>query len=425
MNLPLYLAYKYLTFKQKDRSVVFMMRICFFGILIGTFSLMLTLIIMNGFEKVIHEKMQGISSQAIIYSPGEKIDAENIKTFLNKKFPSDIKAMSASIIKQVIIDQSNKQHVLFIKGVEPKHEHEVSSIADKIILPHSISRESSALHSGQSASSKPPQSLVKLLQNDQIIIGYKTAKQLNLKIGSTINLLIPEPGSKRKIFLEKKTATVVGIFNVGLDEYDSNFAYGSIDFVKKLFNEKKGADQLALNFTDKHRNEEKIIKSLRKNMPGLTISSWKELYPALVSSLKLEKFVMFFILILITLVASMNMISLLFMQIQQKRRDVAIFKAMGMSVKNIKSIFLYIGMTITFLASTLGLGLAALVGFMLQKYPFIQLPDVYYVSYLPARMDLEIFIVVFVATLLLGFLATIIPARKAKRINVAQVLRQE
>jgi lipoprotein-releasing system permease protein len=420
MKLPLFIAWKYLTFKKKDRTVSFMIKICFLGILIGTFSLMLTLIITNGFEKVIHEKMQGISSHALIYSPGNKIDDVNIKKFLNTKFSTEINAISSSVTKQVIIDRDKKQSVLFIRGVEPKTEHLVSSIAQKITLPM-----------------RSPENLIDLLKDNHIIIGYKTAKMHHLTIGSKIKLLIPEPTRKNKIMLEKQDAIVTGIFNIGLEEYDNNFAYASLDFVKKLFDEEKGVDQISLTFNKPqknllekifHRSKDYIEETtilLRQNLPGLTISSWKELYPALVSSLKLEKYAMFFILALITLVASMNMISLLFMQIQQKRRDVAIFKAMGMPDKSIKTIFLLIGMTITFLASVIGLGLAAIAGFFLDKYPFIELPDVYYVSYLPAKMDLEIFIVVFIATIILGFFATWIPSCRTKKINIAQVLRQE
>jgi lipoprotein-releasing system permease protein len=174
------------------------------------------------------------------------------------------------------------------------------------------------------------------------------------------------------------------------------------------------------------RNEEDIvIEKLKRRLPQLQVNSWKDLNPALVSSLKLEKYASFFILALITLVASMNMISLLFMQIQQKRRDIAIFKAMGISDSSIRNIFLHLGISITFTASAIGLGLAALAGYLLKKYPFIELPDVYYVSYLPARMDAEIFFVVFLATMILGFLATWIPARRSKQIEIAQVLRQE
>lgn len=440
------LAWKYLRFSQKDRSISFMIKICFLGIFIGTFSLMLTLIITNGFEKVIHEKMQGITSQVIIHAPNNMLDDTSIKKVLQTEFSHQIKATSSSSIKQVIIDRNKQQSVLFIKGIEPETEGLVSSIGKKIILP-----------------SNSKTILQKLLINNQILIGHKMAKTYNLSIGDKIKLLIPEPSRKsKKIFLNKSNAIIAGIFNVGLEEYDNNFAYTSLDFLKELFKKEHGVDQISLalntkpaslissvktgstwstikqilsiNFLVKlfsrlfyfeSKKEKEIISSLKNRLTGLTISSWKDLYPALVSSLKLEKYVMFLVLALITLVACMNMISLLFMQIQQKRRDIAIFKAMGMPHKNIKRIFLCIGLSITFFASIFGLGLAALTGYWLENNPIIKLPDVYYISYLPARMDPEIFIVVFLCTMLLGFLATWIPAKRTRKINIVEVLRQE
>ncbi len=428
-DLSSQLANKYLKFKKKDRNIALMIKVCFLGILIGTFSLMLTLIIMNGFEKVIHEKMQGINSQAIIYSPGQQVDNEGIKTYLLKKFSNKIEAISASSTRQVLIENKKSQSVLFIKGVDSEQEH-ATNIATKIELP------------------KNQKSFSTLLTNGKIVIGTKTAQNYNLKIGDTLTLLIPKAGGKNKISLKRKKVEVAGIFKVGLEEYDNNFAFCSLDFLQTLFKEKKeGVDQINLKFKEPTSTihnismsniKQKIynfftskdfaqhtIEELRKDMPALSISSWKELYPALVASLKLEKYVMFFILALITLVSCMTMVSLLFMYIQQKRRDIAILKSMGLPDKNIRSIFLNIGLKITLWASATGLTLAAIAGFILEKYPFINLPDVYYVSYLPARMDLEIFIVVFVCTMILGFLATWIPARRTKQINIAQVLRQE
>lgn len=416
------LASKYLQFKNKDRNIALMIKVCFLGILIGTFSLMLTLIIMNGFEKVIHEKMQGINSQAIIYSPGQQIDNQSIKSYLNEKFKNKIKALSGSSTRQVLIDYNNNQSVLFIKGVDNDFE-KTTNIAKKITSPQNA------------------ESFFNLIKENKIIIGNKMAQSNNLKIGDILTLLIPKAGGKDKINLKKKKLEISGIFKIGLEEYDNNFAFCSLELLQNLFKEnKQGVDQINLNFKKiKEPNffkkiynlflfkdyEQRTIDELQKDLPTLTISSWKDFYPALVASLKLEKYVMFFILALITLVASMTMVSLLFMYIQQKRRDIAILKSMGLSNKNIRSIFLNIGLKLTFWSSSAGLALAAIAGFILEKYPFINLPDVYYVSYLPARMDLEIFILVFVCTMILGFFATWIPARRTKQINIAQVLRQE
>ncbi len=411
-HLTTLIAWRYLWNKDKDSSISIMIKICFAGILIGTFSLMLTLIITNGFEKVIHEKMRGINAQCIMYSQGNKLDFDGIEAALKKDFGRDVIGISGNSIKQVILDHNKTQTVLFLKGIQPDRESDVTTLTDKIVLP---------------LQQKPgvPQSLETLLKPNHILVGYKTADELTLRIGQTIDILIPEPSGKKRLSLRNATVTIAGIFNVGLEEYDRNFAFIPLESLHEMFDE-TGVDYITLRFAhDNDSYERKIIHELKDRFEHLTVTSWKELYPALVQSLWLEKYLGFFILALITLVASMNLISLLFMQIQQKRRDIAIFKAMGLEDRKIRSIFLQMGLVITLGASLVGLALAALAGYVLEHYPFIKIPDVYFVSHLPARMDSEIFFVVFCATLLLGILATLIPTMGISRINISQVLRHE
>ena len=447
-NLASTIAWRYLTFKGKDKNISFMIKICFLGILIGTFALMLTLIITNGFEKAIHKKMQGINAQIIITAPGgNKLDYVQIRNSLLQEFPQQIAGISGSSMKQAILEKNKTQSIIFLKGIDEEHESEVTNLDEKI--------------QPQENSTQKIAELKHLLRDNQILVGHKLAKEHNLKTGDKVTLMIPEPTSKKKIVLKKQNIVVAGVFNIGLEEYDNNFAFTTLDFLNETFDE-EGSDQVTLKMKDEptfsvarfaqqaklawnkngifdlmrliknklsslflSNKEDAIITLLKFRLPHLNTHSWKDLYPALVSSLKLEKYVMFFILALITLVASMNMISLLFMQIQHKRRDIAIFTAMGMPAKKIRSIFLRIGMSITLLASIFGLGFAALAGYFLERYPFITLPDVYYVSYLPAHMDPEIFFVVFVATLFMGFFATWLPAKRLKKINVTNILREE
>jgi len=420
MKLATLIAWRYLTHKQKDSNIAFMTKICCAGIIIGTFSLMLTLIITNGFEKVIHEKIQGISAQIIISSPGNALDYDALRPVIQTSMSTTIAGVTGSSIKQAILDQEGGQSVLFVKGVDPEHEAMVTTLVDKIVQP------------------KTPV-LSQLLQPDCIIIGHKTAQEHNLVIGQKIKLLIPEPSGKRTLTLKKQMVTVAGIFNIGLDEYDHNLIFMSLDTMHDMY-DTRGVDQLALKLTpykpsgilerlmrwwhggDYH--EQIIIKELRAKLPGFSVHSWKDLNPSLVASLKLEKYVMFFVLALITLVASMNMVALLFMQMQSKQADMAILRAMGAAPQQLRKIFLTMGMTITLIASSVGLLLALAAGYALERYPFIQLPDVYYVSHVPARIDLEIFLAVFLVTLLLGFCATWLPAQRAARINIINVLRQ-
>lgn len=403
-----YLAWKYLKFTGKDKSISFMIKICFAGIFIGSFALMMTLIITNGFEKTIHEKMQGINAQAVMYAPGSRLDYNQIVESLMAKQSHLIAGASGSSVKQVIIDQNKSQTVLFIKGIDTHNEQLVTTIFDKIT---------------KTVSTQNRHNLTSLLKPGHIIIGHKTAHQFHLKPGDSITVMIPEAGGRKRINLSKQQMTVAGIFKIGLEEYDNNFAFAQLDYVNELF-EDKGVESIALKFKP-GISEEQGVSALQEQFPFLTVQSWKQLYPALVSSLKLEKYVMFLIIALVSLVATMNMISLLFMQVQQKRRDIAIYAAMGMQPQTIQSIFLRLGMMITCSASVAGLACAAIGGYILERYPFIELPDVYYVSHLPARMELSLFLIVFATTLLLGFIATWLPARQARKLKVAQVLRQE
>src|SRR5207302_1389175 len=150
-----------------------------------------------------------------------------------------------------------------------------------------------------------------------------------------------------------------------------------------------------------------------------------DLYPALISALKLEKYALILILLLITMVASMNIIALLFMQITQKRPDIAILYAMGMRPKQIVSIFMLMGMLIASIASASGIFLAWIASLLLERYPFIELPDVYYVTHLPANMDWSLAITVFITIMLLNFMATWYTARRTQHIKIADVLRYE
>ena len=170
---------------------------------------------------------------------------------------------------------------------------------------------------------------------------------------------------------------------------------------------------------------ELAVTELRNALPGVDVKSWRELYPALVASLKLEKYVMFCLLLLITLVASMNMVSLLFMQVQARRGDIAILKTIGMPQLDIKKIFVSLGLIVTMSSALAGLVLAFLVGLFLKRFPLISLPDVYYVSHIPAHLSIGQFVFVFLLTIVIGFVATWIPASMAQQVSITSVLRQE
>jgi len=402
-----FLAWKYLLGTKTQKSISIMLGICFTGIVIGSFSLALVLSIMNGFEKVTHEKLQSIHAQAVMSAYGDGLNMKEIGAIFDQEFP-EIIGYSPVILKQALMQSDTTDEtspVVMIKAIDPARELLTSSIGEKI--------------TGQAGKKER---LVQLVHDDQIVIGKKLAQHLDSIPGDQITILFAPDDQmhKRKITFNKQSAMVSGTFDTGIEDFDSSVVLCSFDLMQKMWPEAE-ITQINIKF-DRKADEQKTIQKLRDRF-NLDVYSWKDQYPALVSALKLEKYAMFFILALITLVASMNIISLQFMQVTQKRGDIAILKSMGMTKKSIVHIFLTIGLIITIIGSLTGLALAAAAGWLLATYPFISLPDVYYVTHLPVYMELHLFALVFCLVLFLGLIATWIPAHRTRSINIADVLR--
>ncbi len=406
-HFSLLLAARYLRGVSQERTISIMVKISFCGILIGTFALALTLFIMHGFEQVTHAKLQGIHAQLTMRAHGDPLNVTELKKVLTQEFPQ-IQAVSPTSTAQILLqttDEEEANTVVLFKAIDPAQEAGVTDLENKI----TTALEGKTL----------PQSAY----DDQVLIGEKLAHALCVIPGDVVTVYIPNSAqSGNKISFHEEDVVIGGIFNTGIDEFDSSLMVGSFDLFDHLFPE-IGVTQLSLKL--KPRTDEKTTITALHDRLHIEVYSWKELYPALVSALKLEKYVMFFILLLITLVASMSIVSLLFMQITHKRTDIAILKAMGMPDQAIQSVFLALGCGIGIAACLSGLLTAFLAGYLLQKYPFITLPDAYYVTHIPVAMDWFLGALVFAVALILTFAATWLPARRIKGISVAHVLRFE
>ena len=400
-NISCMLAFRYLWSANRDPSIATMVRICFLGIFLGALSLTLVFCVMHGFELATKEKLQSIHPMVMIRSD-EPLNFKKISSMFAAEFPAII-AAAPTAQQYVMIKDSNKQSIntiILLKGIDPLKEPSVTSLDKKIVNPED--------------SSLPP-----LLQNNQIIIGKKLAEQLELDPEDRLILVYTDDKNTK---FHEVDVIISGLFNTGIEEFDTNLALCNLIFFNELF-PKRGVTEIGLKVKD-NIDENKLMRDLTDRL-DLEVVAWHELYPALVSALKLEKYAMFFIIALITLVASMNIISLLFMQITQKRGNIAILKACGLPFNKIRSIFLFIGIFIGIVGSILGLMCAFIIGIILKSYPFIQLPDVYYTTHLPIALNPSTFVLVFCVVVILVFIATLIPLCGIKKINIADVLRFE
>lgn len=390
--MPLFLAWRYARTTGREHALGTMTTLAVVSITVGTFALALTNAVMTGFESVIHERMQGIHAQLTIQTPHDALNVQAIADVIDKEFPQ-IAHYAPHEVRQVIAshkDHRDIRQVIAIKGVNPERERLVSSLESKLIVPHK-------------------ETLPNLLNDNGIIMGKSCAQAHEFVVGDEIDLLFLPGPSGKKLNLSRKRAVIKGIFQTGIEEIDSSLIISSLAFLQTMF-----PDALATTISlklapDAHESE--IKTKLAQRLNGLDVYSWKDVYPALVSALKLEKYVMFLILALITLVASMNIVSLLFMKITHKRHDLALLLAMGANPNMVTRIFTYLGLLISGSSALIGIGLAWITSFILNRYPFITLPDVYYVTTLPVHMNLSITLSTFMVVIIISLIAVYIPTR--------------
>ncbi len=409
-----FLAWRYFKGAQEQKSLTAMIWICSLGIFIGTFSLGLTTCIMNGFEKETRKKIQGISPDIIIQAPERKsLESLALQKYLIEKYDPAISGISDygthHILLQKISDYENesseKTVIALLKTINPDKELMVSPLQEKV-------------------GNKP---LTELLKKNFVILGKEIAKELNVQTGENLKLFYNQTPELyiQESDLAETIVHIAGILDTGIADYDSTLTVASHDFLNNLL-EKPYINQLGIKLkpTLQETTKELFIKKL-KELPDIKITTWDDQYPAIISALKLEKYVMLFLLTLITIVASMNSISLLFMFITYKRKEIALLQSLGLSLSKVMLIFLYFNLIISGLASFFGLCSAFAIAKFLQISECIKLPDAYYVTHLPIHITVSSFIYIFLGTLLLSALTTLLPIISCKTTSITKSLRFE
>ncbi len=401
MPFRLLLAWRFLKASRSESAISTMVKICFLSIALGTGALTLVAAIMNGFEKATYKKLQGIHADLTMNAHDKAINYEKVRKVIASDYADSICAVSPTSHTQLVVQnravEPHETQIGLLKAVDPRAEPHVSSLKQMITAG---SWES--------------------LEEDTILIGELLAERLRLRVGDTLTLVYPQQDeSTNKVCLEEQDVKVGGLFKTGIHDFDEHIVLTSLTFAQKWY----GAKVTQVTIKLKDPSKEKAVRAALAHRFHLDVFSWQDLYPPLVSALTLEKYAMFFILALVTLVASLNIISLLFMYATQKRNDIALLKAMGMSNSDLMTVFILLSTCLTLCATFCGILVASIATWLLHVFPFIRLPDVYYVTHLPAVLDGRIIISVVLLALFVSLCAALLPIQKIKSMNIASVLK--
>lgn len=408
----LFVGLRYTRARKRSGFVSFIAAISMAGITLGVATIIIVLSVMNGFQNEMKTRVLSMVSHAVIRGfDGELRDWQHAVDVAKAR--PDVLA-AAPIIEAEALLQGNTSSGAFVRGVLPEMDVKVSQVGSKITQGRLDDLKAGEFN---------------------IILGSELAYKLGLAIGDKVTVFSPSISvSPAGAIPSSKRFTVIGVFEVGMFEYDSALALMHLADAQKLFRMRGTVSGVQLKINDMDRALG-VARELAVDLGGgFVIEDWTRRHGNLFKAVRTEKIMMFLILCLILTVAAFNLISTLVVTVTQKQADIAILRTMGASPATIMRIFMVQGSLIGWIGTAIGLVIGVLVAINIERVvPLIEkilgfeaMPaDVYYINKLPSQLEISDVATVAAVSVLFALLATIYPAWRAARTKPAEALRYE
>jgi lipoprotein-releasing system permease protein len=398
VNFPFYISTRYLSSNQKGSFTRIAGILSIAGLAVGVTALLITLFILNGFERVISEKISQFDGHIrVTHFLSEPIETNitNLDSIMNI-YKGDL-SHTAFIQGPALLRKGKSAEGIILEGIGPKR---VNYIKD-ILVEGTFD-----------------------LKRNSIIIGQSLAEKLNLNIGEEIVLFDAftlNSGNKRL-----KKFEIKGLFHSGMSEYDNSLTFTSIENTRGLFAMEKKVSGHILNLNNPS-NYKSLSRLLSNELPyPLMVMSWKEKNRALFKWMDIQRLPILIIFGLITLVGLVNIISALAMITIDKTRQIGILKSLGLSKQKLNQIFLIKGLIIGLAGSLIGSSLAFLLALIQNTYKFIQVPeDVYFMDFIPLDVNFGNILIVSITVSVVCVFASLWPSLRAGKIEPSKALKYE
>jgi lipoprotein-releasing system permease protein len=411
--LEIFIGLRYTRAKRRHGYISVFSFISVLCIMVGVMALIIVLSVMNGFQKELRERILGMASHATIMSYDDQLSDWQTVIERARQHPEVVGA-APYIDGEVMLSEGGQVSGAIIRGVEPAFELEVSEVGEKM-----TSGSFSDLLAGEYG----------------IVLGRELAALMGVGVGDKLTVITPQATTTPIGILPRlKRFSVVGIFEVGMYEYDRTMAFMHITDAGKLLRMTDGVTGIRLKLQDMDRARQVAGEVVEDLDERYWVSDWTRRHANFFKAVQLEKKVMTVIVSLILFVAALAIISTLIMVVTDKQGDIAILRTLGMSPKSILMIFLVQGMVIGFVGVGLGVisgsviavNVESIVGFLEAVFnvKFLQ-PDIYYISDLPSDLQWADVFFIGIFAFILSVLATLVPSWLAFRVQPAEALRYE
>ncbi|MCZ6796574.1 MAG: lipoprotein-releasing ABC transporter permease subunit [Gammaproteobacteria bacterium] len=415
MNLPLelFIGLRYTRAKRRNHFISFISLISMLGIALGVMALIVVLSVMNGFEKELRSRILGMVSHVTVTGFDRRLQDWRA---LSKRLMSHPEVVGSApyIEAEAMLSNSSSVSGAVVRGIEPEFEPQVSEIHEHMKF-------------GKLSDLKPG--------GYGIILGTGLANSLDVVPGDRVTMITPQSTASPVGFLPRlRRFEVVGLFEIGVYEYDRSTAIIHNDDARRLF--RLGSDVSGLRLRLNDMDEAPLIRGELRDLAGLEfwVSDWTMRHRNYFKAVRTEKTVMFIILSLIVAVAAFNIVSTLVMVVTDKQADIAILRTIGVSPMSIMLVFMVQGTLIGVVGTLLGLGSGVLIASYIDVIipaleQFFQtqfLPTgVYPITELPADMRQSDVIKITLLSFLVSIIATLYPALRAAKTRPAEALSYE
>lgn len=411
--VPLFVGLRYTRSRRRNHFISFISGFSSAGIALGVIALIVVLSVMNGFHKEIRERILGMASHGDVQALDGQLEDWPDALKQAQQHPKVIGA-APYIEAQAMLSHKREVSGAVVRGVLPEYEPQVVDVAKHMVA-------------GSLDDLKPG--------GYGIILGNELALVLGVNLGDKVTLVVPQvtvtiAGSTPRM----KRFTVVGMFEVGMNEYDRGVAMVHMQDAAKLLRMGDAVTGVRVRIKDVWEARQ-VSLQLANSMSGLyRVLNWTDYHRNFFAALKMEKRMMGLLLFLIVLIAAFNIISTLVMMVVDKQSDIAIMKTFGASPGMVMKIFVVQGATLGFVGTLVGTVLGVLLAVNVEAVVaaveqlfgvhFID-PSVYYISKLPSDLQWGDVAMVASGSLLISLLMTLPPARRAFKTEPAEALRYE
>ncbi len=426
MALPfeLVVGLRYLRAKRRNRTISLNTLVSIAGITLGVAALMGTIGIMTGFKEDVQAKILETTAHIIVLDRMRDSMSEYDRIVNQVATVPGVVAATPFIRRQVLLTTQSGARGTLIRGIDPQREATVTELA-KHVSTGALADLSKPVTVKRAPAENPGGTAV-AVEMPGIILGKELAKQLGVSIGETVNVVSPPTGPSTVIGMVPKIRAfaLIGLFESGMYEYDSFVAYVGLAEAQKFFNMGPTVTGVEIKVTDVFHADD-TAQAVEQSLAFAYVArDWMQSNRNLFSSLQLQKTIMFLLLVLITIVASFNIVSTLTMIVTEKQKEIAILKAMGATRKSIRRIFMVNGLIIGLSGSAIGIPLGYLVLWLIQTFLTLD-ASVYMISKIPVHVQATDVLLVAGSAILISFAATVYPSLHAAKLEPVAGLRYE